>query len=302
MKRPPPDPVAILREAGWEAADEPVAVTAGWDNHLWRFERAGRTYGLRLPRFDPNAAPGEQRRLVDYEAAAQETARTAGLPAPVIEARSEFDGLPFVIMEWLPGQTLLDIARHKPWLARRLGREFGRLQARLHTISGDGLRPIAATDWISRAEHPALIAHIQALLETADTRFCHFDFHPLNVLAEGTSITGLLDFTNASACDPRADVGLTNALLVAAPLPPGAARRAVGAVRRRFIVGWREGYLDFSGRFPLEPAFEALGYGIYYHEFASAMSQGRGWAQPRDLARLKQLRDERIEAAGLAVS
>jgi hypothetical protein len=70
--------------------------------------------------------------------------------------------------------------------------------------------------------------------------------------------------------------------------------------RRRFTNGWREGYLDFAGDFPLEPAFEALGYGIYHHEFATAIDEERGWADARDLKKLRVLRDEAMARAGIA--
>lgn len=50
---------------------------------------------------------------------------------------------------------------------------------------------------------------------------CHFDFHPLNVLVEGSHVSALLDFPNTSLGDRRADLGRTQALLSAASIPPG---------------------------------------------------------------------------------
>jgi aminoglycoside phosphotransferase (APT) family kinase protein len=170
----------------------------------------------------------------------------------------------------------------------------------MHTVPGGALRSIAQTDWVERAEHPALVAYVRETTAAVPPKFCHFDFHPLNVLAEGTQVTGLVDFANASGSDPRADLGLTNALLRAAPAPPGLTRKVIDILRRRFIAGWREGYIDYAGHFPLEPAFEALGYAIYMHEFTKAMNEGRGWADERDIAKLRTLRDERLAAAGLA--
>jgi aminoglycoside phosphotransferase (APT) family kinase protein len=228
-----------------------------------------------------------------------EVAREQDIPTPAVLAAGTYEGAPFMVMEWLPGGTMLDGVRHRPWQARRLGREFGRLQAKLHTIASDRLRPIADTDWIDRAEHAGLIAAVQSELAAAEPRFCHFDFHPLNVLHDGDRVTGLVDFTNASASDIRADLAMTHAVLVAAPLPPGAPGRAMNMLRRRFTLGWREGYLDFAGHFPLTPLFEALGYGIYHYEFASAIDEGRGWADSRDLQRLRVLRDEAMAKAGL---
>jgi aminoglycoside phosphotransferase (APT) family kinase protein len=294
-----PDPSVVLATIDWHTDSPPKPVTGGWDNHIWRFERDGEPFALRLVRLDPWAAPGSQARATEQEVAAIAVAAAAGLPAPQVVATGEFEGAPFTIQRWLPGAPIIDAAKHAPWLTRRLGREFGRLQARMHTVPGGALRSIAQTDWVERAEHPGLVAYVRETTAAVPPKFCHFDFHPLNVLAEGTQITGLVDFANASGSDPRADLGLTNALLRAAPAPPGLTRKVIDILRRRFIAGWREGYIDYAGHFPLEPAFEALGYAIYMHEFTQAMNEGRGWADERDIARLRTLRDERLAAAGL---
>ncbi len=296
----PPLPEAVLDAVGWTADGSPVVVQTGWDNYLWKFQREGAPYALRVVRLARNADAGGRLADFEFELAAMEVAREAGMPVPAVAARGVFEGAPFMVMEWLPGATILDLVRRRPWQARRLGREFGRLQARLHTLSSDRLRPLADTDWVARAGHPGLVAAVQQEVAGSDPRLCHFDYHPLNVLHDGESITGLLDFTNASASDIRADLGMTNAVLVAAPLPPGVPGRAMNMVRRRFTHGWREGYLDFAGRFPLEPAFEALGYGIYHHEFAMAVNEDRGWADVRDLKHLLALRDDALQRAGIA--
>ncbi len=299
MSAAPPVPEAVLDAAGWKPERAPVIVQTGWDNYLWKFQHEAAAYALRVVRLPKHADAGARLAAFEFELAAMDIARDGGLPVPGVVARGTYEGAPFMVMEWLPGVTMLDMVRRRPWQARRLGREFGRLQARLHTLSSDRLRPLTDTDWVDRAGHPALIAVIHRELAGSDARLCHFDFHPLNVLHDGESVTGLLDFTNASASDIRADLGMTNAVLVAAPLPPGVAGRAMNMLRRRFTLGWREGYLDFAGHFPLEPAFEALGYAIYHYEFATAVDEDRGWADVRDLKRLLVLRDEALQRAGI---
>ena len=294
-----PDPAAVLASVDWTADTAPRPVEGGWDNLIWKVQRGGELFALRVFRFDPSAEPGVQARAAEHELKASAVALASGLPAPEILASGEFEGAPFSIQRWLPGAPLIDVVKRSPWHTRRLGREFGRLQARMHTIPGDPLRLAADTDWVERAEHPGLVAYIRDATTAVPPKFCHFDYHPLNVLAEGTQISGLIDFANAAGSDPRADLGLTNALLRAAPVPPGFTRKLIDVIRRRFLAGWRDGYIDYAGHFPLEPAFEALGYAIYIHEFSVAMRDGRGWADERDIAKLRTLRDERIAAAGL---
>jgi aminoglycoside phosphotransferase (APT) family kinase protein len=297
---PVPDPIAVLATIDWISEAPPRRIEGGWDNHIWKIERENEAFALRLGRLIPDAPDGAQARAAEHEIGAIGIARAAGLPAPEVVASGEFEGAPFSVQRWLPGAPLIDVLKRAPWQARRLGREFGRLQARIHTIPGEGLRTIGDTDWVERAEHPGLVAYVREATAAVPPRFCHFDYHPLNVLGEGTRITGLIDFANASGSDPRADLGLTHALLKAAPVPPGLTRKLIDVIRRRFLAGWREGYIDYAGQFPLEPAFEALGYAIYLHEFSLAMREGRGWADERDIAKLRALRDERIAVAGLA--
>ena len=296
----PLDPETVLAVVGWKADRPPEPVNGGWDNHLWKFTCDGAAYALRVVRLEEDADLAARARGFEHEVVAMDVARQADIPVPAIAARGEYSGAPFLILEWLPGGTILDAVRRKPWLARRYGREFGRLQARLHSLPGEYLRPITDTDWVDRAGHPALAAAVQRELLTSEARFCHFDFHPLNILHDGERVTGLVDFTVAAASDIRADLGLTNAVLRAAPLPPGVPGRAMNMLRGRFTNGWREGYLDFAGRFPLDAMFEALGYGVYHYEFASAIDEGRGWASARDLKRLLILRDEALARTEIA--
>jgi aminoglycoside phosphotransferase (APT) family kinase protein len=296
---PSPDPAAVLTAIDWVAEATPCRVEGGWDNHIWKIERGGEAFALRLARLNPSAPAGAQAGAAEEEVKAIGVAREGGLPAPEVVMCGEFEGAPFTVQRWLPGAPLIDVLKRAPWQARRLGREFGRLQARMHTIPGDELRSTADTDWVGRAEHPRLVAYIREATAAVPPKFCHFDYHPLNVLGEGTRITGLIDFTNSAGSDPRVDIGLTHSLLRAAPVPPGLTRKLIDIIRRRFLAGWREGYIDYAGHFPLEPAFEALGYAIYLHEFSLAMREGRGWADERDIAKLRTLRDERIEVAGL---
>jgi Ser/Thr protein kinase RdoA (MazF antagonist) len=92
----------------------------------------------------------------------------------------------------------------------------------------DALRAGAPDYWLRRAGGGADIdlSYLKAAGLSTET-FVHMDFHPLNVLTDGRSITGLVDWTNAAAGDPRADLAWTMTLLrvradAASPAEPAA--------------------------------------------------------------------------------
>jgi len=70
-------------------------------------------------------------------------------------------------------------------------------------------------------------------------RLLHLDYHPLNVLTDGKRITGVIDWSNAHAGDPRADAARTVTILRVDNGPPSVLK-SVGV--RFFEHGWRHGY------------------------------------------------------------
>src|SRR5918995_1337348 len=73
----------------------------------------------------------------------------------------------------------------------------------------------------------------------------HLDYHPLNVMTDGERVTGVLDWTNARAGDPRADHARTLTIL---RLDSGTAGPLALAALRAFEAGWRSGYRRIAGR------------------------------------------------------
>lgn len=95
-----------------------------------------------------------------------------GVPA-LLEVRPDA-----LVMELIPGETLLDRMRRRPWVLPEAVRVIADLHERLHAIPYGGARLV------------------------------HFDLHPDNVLlSPGGPV--LIDWTNARAGDPDADVALT---------------------------------------------------------------------------------------------
>ncbi len=291
---PDPDPQAVLAAAGWEGRAF-KRITDGWDNAIWRFETPdGRAHCLRLYRRDSESA----RRAADMEALAMEGARSAGLPVPKIEARGMFESRPVFVIEWAKGKNLADLVKAQPWNVIRVGREMGRLQARLHATPP----PAGLITWTSAGiegaiEHRGLREAI--LREARFDTFCHLDFHPLNILGEGHLPTTILDWPNAAICDPRVDLAYTRATLLLVPPPPGEPRRLIQVARGLLARGWHHGYAKAAGSFPLDPLFDALGAVRYAGEAERAVAEGRGWLTQTDLSALARVRDRKLREAGL---
>ena len=83
-----------------------------------------------------------------------------------------------LVMELVPGETLLDRLSRRPWQLASAARVIADLHQRLHAIPYDGARLV------------------------------HFDLHPDNVLL-GPDGPVLIDWTNAHGGDPDADAALT---------------------------------------------------------------------------------------------
>ena len=171
------DPRRVLAALGYADASDPVAVTGGWETLLWHFvtpdggEHALRVFAL---------AGGEQ--AAWRERVAMETCAAAGIATPRIEATGIYDSLPVIVQTWCRGDSLINRIEKKPWQMLHLGRRFGRLHARLHTIPAPAEFAAGAPgDWLARVlpRHAHLAARLQSA--SSDT-LVHRDYHPLNVI------------------------------------------------------------------------------------------------------------------------
>jgi hypothetical protein len=64
--------------------------------------------------------------------------------------------------------------------------------------------------------------------------------------------------------------------------------------------GWRAGYREATGSFPLDPLFEAFGAMRYIGEAERALREGRGWVTDSDIERLRRIGERKLRAAALA--
>jgi aminoglycoside phosphotransferase (APT) family kinase protein len=246
-------------------AEEPVAITHGWETYIYRF-RLEPTLGLpsrfagRLILRAYSCGHGLTR--ARHEFAAQEHVLRLGYPAPqplLLEEDGAWFGGPFLVMDYLPGQTLLDVLLARPWRIYGGPAQMAEMHACLHQLP--------AADF-PRPPGPFLERHLEAMREhirahslvgmragldwlsrhrpdpPQTPRIIHLDFHPVNLLLEQDRCSGILDWNEADVGDRHADVATTIVLIRSAPVElPTALDRLLSLparpmLRRRYLRGY----------------------------------------------------------------
>lgn len=237
MAEPDPDPSAVLAALGLPPGAAAERATGGFDTVVWRIEQRGRCYALRLLR------PGQDKRC-RREASILEAAAAHGLPVPRVHAHGWYGDRPALLLDWLTGRTMLAELRARPERALVLGRLFGAMQATIHAVPAP--RGLDVDPWRAAAGPLGDQLPFPPLLGGA---LLHLDYHPLNVLTDGEAVTGVIDWANARAGDPRADLARTMTILqLALPGHADLVPPHVLAVLPLFDLGWRRRYARVLGR------------------------------------------------------
>ncbi len=239
MERERLDPFDILASLGVTDATAAAPVSGGQDAAIWRVEHGGLVSALRV--FRPDQLRGCQRETMTIRAAI-----ASGLSVPTVRAEGTWREHPAMLLAWCPGETLLAAVARQPWRVWSFGTMFGRMQARIHAVTApEALRqsPDMWLDWGGPLD-PRLRDHLRATATRTDT-LLHLDYHPLNVMTDGKQITGVLDWPNGRAGDPRADLART---LVVLRFPPAiSVRPHEAATMRVFLRAWWFGYQRSAG-------------------------------------------------------
>jgi aminoglycoside phosphotransferase (APT) family kinase protein len=240
-----------------------------------------KTYGLAFDNAPPEldrplvlrVMPDE--RHAAAEIAVQRTVAEQGYRAPAVrlaDATAATLGRPYMLMDRADGQpllanltlgralttlprilrdlpgilatTLIDLHRLDPTPVQnalaaagahdRLGGTNALLAALQHSRSITEVPSLhRAFDWLTSNQPPAQQGVV-----------CHGDLHPLNLLANGTNVCAVIDWTGARVGDPAYDVASTAVLVAQAPLAAPAivqpALRALGrSLARRFVTQYR---------------------------------------------------------------
>jgi aminoglycoside phosphotransferase (APT) family kinase protein len=237
------DPQAIVRALGLSGPFSATTLAQNRGKGVWRVQGEAGTFALRVLRPDEHETARHEREAMD-------AGRSAGAPVPEVLAEGTWERRPVLLLSWCEGRTLREAVRARPWSAYGLGLVCGRAQARLHRAEPP---PSLASGpaWLTR--FGPVDAELRARLEqvrASRPSLLHLDFHPDNVLVSGGELRGLVDWTNACAGDPRADLARSWSLLVARPAGGGPRALAATVAHRLLAAGWHRGYEQVAG--PLE--------------------------------------------------
>ncbi|MFG2293321.1 phosphotransferase [Streptomyces sp. NPDC048603] len=151
-----------------------------------------------------------EERPTDRESRLMAHLAACGYPVPEVYEVTGTD----MVLERLTGPTMLEELARRPWRVRQLGRMLAGLHDRLHGIP--------APDWLPTRFGTA-----------GDDRVLHLDLHPGNVILTGHGPV-VIDWSNARAGDPAADVAMTLVTVGGAEVPGLAARLGRGLLLQAF--------------------------------------------------------------------
>lgn len=201
-----------------EFAEPPVPLGGGFDTEIYAFRLRHGPAGLDGPLVLRALRPHHDPAMVRREQATQNALAARGYPAPrvvLITLDPAPLGAPFTIMERAPGV---------PLLSRVVGMAgvLARAQLRLHALDPAPLQDTLPDfdgylEAMARRVDAASLTGLAPLLGWLRARrprfdaavVCHGDFHPQNVLVQGRTVTGVLDWPNALLAEPAFDVAST---------------------------------------------------------------------------------------------
>jgi aminoglycoside phosphotransferase (APT) family kinase protein len=269
------DPIAILASLDFPNVDSTERVTGGADTVIWCVQQGNNNYALRL--FRP-----EQAQTCEREIAAMTTAHAGSVTVPDVIRRGLWENRPVLLLSWITGQPLAHALRSQPLRGWSLGTAFGQMQAAIHRLNPPPhFDPTAWIEWAGDDE----TAKKNRLydLKSRQTKLLHLDYHPLNVMADKSTISGVLDWANAQAGDPRADFARTYTILRVEPYTPIGDSLSMAFLRRLLERAWRTGYLRAGGALDDMPLFYAWAGAVMLRDLSPRIGKSGFWLQSQHL-------------------
>ena len=231
-------PRGILKALGLPSHSVARKMAGGSQTPVWCVDAGERRYAIRL-------GPAAREADIDREAHALRAARLGGIPVPEVLRVQVVGTFACLLTTWCPGETVASAVLGDRADPARLGEVCGRMQAQIHTIDVPAALGSANAGWLRPTpDEEGLLARV-APRQTS--RLLHLDFHPLNILTDGERVTGVVDWVNAGAGDPRQDLARTLAIL-RLDLPPDVIS-SPGALARVEALSdaWAKGYKKVAG-------------------------------------------------------
>lgn len=259
-------------------------------NEIWKLEPGAGEPPLVVRLF----GPGKQA-SADREAAAMRAARASGIPVPEIINRGTMADRPVLVTIFVPGHLTADAIFAAPTTAADLGTALGRTLAHIHLIPAPdlGRKPDAWLDLAGDA-----IAPLRPILATTpdQDRLLHLDYHPRNVLVEGTTVTGVIDWENTHAGPPHADLARTLATLQVMQLANLVPPEAVPVIEA-FTTALVSAHDEIVGPSPLPAALNAWGMAMTVRDLGDQAGKPGNPITAETFVQLEAVRDAAINAA-----
>ncbi len=285
--------IQLLAELGLPDGTSAERITSGWGGTtVWRLEREDQIEAVRL---FPDGA-GEAK---DREVAALQSALTGGIPVPKLLPVKQYRNRPTILTTWCLGRNVAESIAAAPWRVRQFGAEMGRVQARLHRVVAPPAVQRRTPDWIAWAGDAE--QDLQDALRSQPLRsdvLLHLDYHPQNILMQDGAVTGVIDWENVRAGDPRADVARTASILWLARQSPETPRWA-RPMLQLLESGWQKGYQQEAGPLTEMPLFHAWACAAMITDLAPKVENPDNWLSPNDLTKLHNRLIELKRLAGV---
>jgi uncharacterized protein (TIGR02172 family) len=159
---------------------------------------------------------------IEYERRIASAVHASGVKSPAVGDIVQVHGRTGIIYERVQGKSLLRMFGRQPWRVIRFGRTLAELHSQMHRRVFEADVPeqrkklqkkIKSADALPDVLKTKLLGTLEALPE--GDRVCHGDFHPDNVLIDGTAAT-VIDWIDAARGNPLADVARTSIILLGA--------------------------------------------------------------------------------------
>ncbi|MEG9297776.1 aminoglycoside phosphotransferase family protein [Mangrovibacillus sp. Mu-81] len=145
------------------------------------------------------------------EANKQILAHSCGLPVPEIVGVTKIDGRQAIIMEYVKGRTLGELAEADRASAEYFMSLSVDVQLKIHTNSADSLEPMSekltrqinASGELSQKQKYLLLGKLASM--SNNNRLCHGDFHLNNLIMSKHDVT-IIDWVDSSSGNIPADV------------------------------------------------------------------------------------------------
>jgi aminoglycoside phosphotransferase (APT) family kinase protein len=174
-----------------------------------------------------------------------------GVRAPRLVAQVTVDGRPGIVMERVDAPDWLRVLGQRPWVAATIGRALAVTHRAIHEVRAPAGLPTVHERLRSRlreshdldgSTRAAALRLVDAL--AIDTSLAHGDFHLENLLGPFDAAT-VIDWSNAAAGPPAADVARTMTVLRFGEPPAGApviVRRLAPVARRHILRQYAAAY------------------------------------------------------------